>query len=58
MVVATRDMPIGTLLKKSDLKLVNYPEKDVPKGSIFQLAGARKSRADGSAQHQRAGAAR
>jgi pilus assembly protein CpaB len=33
-------MPIGTLLKKSDLKLVNYPEKDIPKGSIFQLAGA------------------
>jgi pilus assembly protein CpaB len=40
MVVATRDMPIGTLLKKSDLKLVNYPEKDVPKGSVFQIASA------------------
>jgi pilus assembly protein CpaB len=40
VVVATRDMPIGTLLKKSDLKLVNYPEKDVPKGSIFQIASA------------------
>ena len=40
MVVATRDMPIGTLLKKGDLKLVNYPEKDVPKGAVFQLANA------------------
>jgi len=40
MVVATRDMPMGTLLKKSDLKIVNYPEKDVPKGSVFQIAGA------------------
>ena len=40
MVVATHDMPMGTLLKKSDLKMVNYPEKDVPKGSVFQIAGA------------------
>src|ERR1039457_4478033 len=40
MVVATHDMPMGTLLKKSDLKIVNYPEKDVPKGSVFQVAGA------------------
>jgi pilus assembly protein CpaB len=28
-------MPIGTLLRKSDLKIVNYPEKDVPKGALF-----------------------
>jgi pilus assembly protein CpaB len=40
MVVAMHDMPIGTLLKKSDLKLIDYPEKDVPKGSIFQIASA------------------
>jgi pilus assembly protein CpaB len=40
MVVATHDMPMGTLLKKSDLKIVNYPEKDVPKGSVFQVASA------------------
>ncbi len=39
-VVATKDMPIGTLLRKSDLKLINYPEKDVPKGSLFQVATA------------------
>src|SRR5665811_1655569 len=40
MVVATHDIPMGTLLKKSDLKIVNYPEKDVPKGSVFQVASA------------------
>jgi len=40
MVVATHDMPMGTLLRKSDLKIVNYPEKDVPKGSVFQVASA------------------
>ncbi len=40
MVVATRDMPMGTLLKQSDLKLVNYPESQVPKGSIFKVAAA------------------
>ena len=40
MIVAMHDMPIGTLLKKSDLKLIDYPEKDVPKGSIFQIANA------------------
>jgi pilus assembly protein CpaB len=40
MAVAMHDMPIGTLLKKSDLKLIDYPEKDVPKGSIFQIANA------------------
>src|SRR5450631_238881 len=40
MVVATHDMPVGTLLRKTDLKLVDYPEKDVPKGSVFQVARA------------------
>src|SRR5260370_13115024 len=40
MVGAKHDMPIGTLLKKTDLKLVNYPEKDVPTGSIFRIARA------------------
>src|ERR1035437_271031 len=40
MVVATHDMPMGTLLKKSDLKIVNYPEKDVPKGTVFQIERA------------------
>src|SRR5438094_750737 len=35
VVVATRDMPVGTLLRTNDVKLVNYPEKDVPKGVVF-----------------------
>src|SRR5437763_16718074 len=40
MVVATHDMPVGTLLKKTDIKIVNYPEKDVPKGAVFTAAAA------------------
>jgi pilus assembly protein CpaB len=40
VVVASRDMPLGTLLRKSDLRLVSYPEKDVPKGVVFQSSGA------------------
>jgi pilus assembly protein CpaB len=35
VVVATHDMPVGTLLRTPDIKLVNYPEKDVPKGVVF-----------------------
>jgi pilus assembly protein CpaB len=37
LVVATHDMPLGTLLRKSDLRAVNYPERYVPKGAIFQV---------------------
>jgi len=40
VVVAARDMQIGTLLQKKDLKVVNYPEKDVPKGALFALQAA------------------
>jgi len=40
VVVATRDMPVGTLLKPTDLKTVNYPEKDVPKGVVFKADDA------------------
>src|SRR5689334_8217131 len=40
VVVASRDMPLGTLLRKSDLRLVSYPEKDVPKGVVFPSSGA------------------
>jgi len=41
VVVASHDMPLGTLLReKGDLKLVNYPEKDVPKGVVFQTPDA------------------
>jgi pilus assembly protein CpaB len=35
VVVASHDMPLGTLLRQSDLRLVNYPERDVPKGVVF-----------------------
>src|SRR6266702_1304088 len=37
VVVASHDMPIGTLLRKSDLKIVNYPEKDIPKRALFAV---------------------
>jgi pilus assembly protein CpaB len=40
IVVASHDMPLGTRLKKSDVKLVNYPEKDVPKGVAFRTEDA------------------
>src|ERR1700730_16160557 len=40
VVLAARDMPLGTLLRKSDLKVVNYPEHDVPRGVVFQLQNA------------------
>jgi pilus assembly protein CpaB len=34
VLVATHDMPIGTLLRTSDLKKVNYPERSIPKGVL------------------------
>jgi len=37
VVVATHDMPVGTLLRTSDLKTVNYLEKDLPKGVVFDM---------------------
>ena len=40
VVVAARDMPLGTLLRKGDLKLVQYPEHDVPRGVFFQVNDA------------------
>src|SRR5215475_7995236 len=36
VVVASHDMPLGTLLKKTDVKTVNYPERDIPKGAAFR----------------------
>ncbi len=36
VMAAVRDLPVGTLLKKTDLKLVGVPERDVPKGALFQ----------------------
>ena len=40
MVVAAHDMPLGTLLHQSDIRLVDYPERNVPKGAVFQAANA------------------
>ncbi len=40
VVVASHDMPVGTLLRKSDLKIVNYPEKDIPKKALFAIQEA------------------
>jgi pilus assembly protein CpaB len=36
-VAVTHDMPAGTRLKKSDLKLVRIPEKDLPKTAVLDL---------------------
>ena len=40
VVVAVHDLPIGTLLRLSDLRLVNYPAHDVPRGVIVQAKDA------------------
>jgi pilus assembly protein CpaB len=34
VLVATHDMPVGTLLRQTDLKKVNYPERSIPKGVL------------------------
>jgi len=39
-VVASRDMPVGTLLKKTDVRLIQYPEKGVPKGAASRIDDA------------------
>jgi pilus assembly protein CpaB len=40
VVVAARDVPLGALLRPGDLKLVNYSEKDAPKGVVLKTADA------------------
>jgi pilus assembly protein CpaB len=35
-VVATHDMPVGTLLRDSDIKTVNYPERVLPKHAVYE----------------------
>jgi pilus assembly protein CpaB len=40
VVVAAHDMPLGTLLRQSDVKMVKYPEKDIPKGVLLQARDA------------------
>jgi pilus assembly protein CpaB len=37
VVVATHDMPLGTLLRPNDIKSVNYPEDRVPKGAVMDI---------------------
>ena len=39
-VAVTHDMPAGTRLKKSDVKLVRIPEKDLPKSALLDLNSA------------------
>lgn len=36
VMAALRDMPVGTSIKKTDLKQVAVLERDVPKGALFQ----------------------
>jgi pilus assembly protein CpaB len=40
VVVAARDMALGTKLTENNLKLVNIPERTVPKGAVLQLKDA------------------
>jgi pilus assembly protein CpaB len=40
VIVASRDMPLGTLLRATDVKLVKYLEHDVPKGVVLQARDA------------------
>ena len=40
VVVAAHDLGLGTLLKTSDLKLVNVLEKDAPKGVVLKASDA------------------
>ena len=37
IVVAAHDMPMGTLLRPADIKLVNYPADRVPKGAVLLM---------------------
>jgi pilus assembly protein CpaB len=40
LLVAARELPIGTLVKKADLKSVNFPERLVPKDALLKSADA------------------
>ena len=57
VLVAARDMPVGTLVKKSDLKRVALPRKRCSQGRRHHGTGSAQSRAALSGQHQRAAAA-
>jgi pilus assembly protein CpaB len=36
IVMAARDMPLGSLLRKGDIKLAAIPSRQIPKGSVLQ----------------------
>ena len=36
VLAVTRDLPIGTRIKKTDLKQVDIRERDLPKGALLQ----------------------
>jgi Flp pilus assembly protein CpaB len=40
VVVAAHDMALGAMLRPADVRLVNYPESDVPKGAVLAVNGA------------------
>jgi len=40
VVAAVRDLPVGALLRKQDLKMVSHLESDVPKGVVLQAKDA------------------
>jgi pilus assembly protein CpaB len=40
LVVATHDMPLGTLLRTTDLKLINFPERAAPKAVVYDAKDA------------------
>jgi len=40
VIVASRDLPLGATLKKTDLKEVKYLEQDIPRGALFTEAEA------------------
>lgn len=40
VVVASHDMALGSMVRPADLKLINYPEKDAPRGVVLKVADA------------------
>jgi len=40
VIAAARDMPLGAMLRAGDIKLLGYPESDVPKGAILESKNA------------------
>ncbi|HLK68481.1 MAG TPA: Flp pilus assembly protein CpaB [Bryobacteraceae bacterium] len=38
--VAAHDMQLGTLLKTADVKMVKYPERDIPRGVVLEAKDA------------------